>query len=61
MNLEFKRHYRLIALLALAAILLILGLGDQRIIAYTAQGNEQAVIRLAQAGISGWLNALGIH
>ncbi len=64
MSLRFKRHFHLIALFALFAILLILGLGDQRIVAYTVQGNEQAVtqsIHLAQGGIAGFLASLGIH
>jgi hypothetical protein len=43
MSLKFKRHYRLLVLLALVAAVLILGLGDQRIIAYTLQGSEPVV------------------
>lgn len=54
MNLTFKRHYPLLVWLALAAIGLILGLGDQRIVAYAAQGD--APIQIAQL-----LTTLGIH
>jgi hypothetical protein len=43
MSLRFKRHYKLLVLLALVAAVLILGLGDQRIIAYTVPVNEQVV------------------
>lgn len=43
MSLRFKRHYKLLVALALVSAVLILGLGDQRILAYTAPGNEQVV------------------
>jgi len=39
MNLTFKRHYRLLVLLVLAALFFTLGRGDQRVIAYTGPGN----------------------
>ena len=35
MALKLKRHYKLLVLLALIAVVLVLGLGNQRIIAYT--------------------------
>ncbi len=54
MNLNFKRHYHLFVWLALAALGLILGLGDQRIVAYTAQSD--APIQIAHL-----LTTLGIH
>jgi hypothetical protein len=64
MSLTFKRHYHLIVLLTLAGVLLILGLGDQRIVAYTLQGNAHVVeqgIYLARSEISSVLFTLGIH
>jgi len=61
MNLAFRRHYHLLVWLALAAIGLILGLGNQPIIAYSAQGDEQVVATLAQTEITHLLTTLGIH
>ncbi len=63
MSLPFKRYYYLIVLLVLVAVLLIVGLGEQRIVAYTTQTNESAMvnIRLAQARFTDLLYALGIH
>jgi len=64
MSLNFRRHYHLIALFTLFAILLILGLGEQRIVAYTVQDNALSVIQniqLAQVEIAGFLASLGIH
>lgn len=43
MSLKFKRHYKLLVLLALFTVVLALGLGDQRIVAYTVQNGGQAV------------------
>ena len=43
MSLKFRRHFKLVVLLALVAVVLILGMGDQRIVAYTIQGSEEAV------------------
>jgi len=43
MSLRFKRYYKLLVLLALVSAVLILGMGDQRIVAYTVQGSEQVV------------------
>jgi hypothetical protein len=40
MSLRVRRHYKLFVMLALVAAVLILGLGDQRIIAYSVQGSE---------------------
>lgn len=40
-HLKFKRHYRLPLLLILVAAVLIVGPGDQRIIAYSVQDIEQ--------------------
>lgn len=42
-SLRFRRHIKLVALLALLAAVLVLGFGNQRIVAYTYQGAEQAV------------------
>lgn len=39
MSLTFKRHYKLLLLLVLLPVLLVLGLGNQRIIAYTVRGD----------------------
>jgi spore coat protein CotH len=43
MRLMFKRHYKLLVLLALVLGLLTFGLGNQRIIAYTVPGNLSVV------------------
>jgi spore coat protein CotH len=43
MSLKFKRHYKLLVLLVLVSAVLILGVGNQGIIAYTVQDNEQLV------------------
>lgn len=40
MSLKFRRHFKLVVLLSLIAAVLIVGLGDQRIVAYTVQGSE---------------------
>lgn len=40
-RLKFKRHYKLLVLLALVVAVLIAGAGDQRIVAYSLQGTEQ--------------------
>jgi hypothetical protein len=40
-HLRFKRHYRLLLLLALVAVVLVVGAGDQRIVAYSAQDIQQ--------------------
>jgi len=40
-HLRFKRHYKLLVLLALVAAVLVVGAGDQRIVAYNAQNIEQ--------------------
>ncbi|MBI4789288.1 MAG: hypothetical protein HY782_19825 [Chloroflexi bacterium] len=63
MDLRIKRHFHLIVLLALVAGLLVLGLGDQRIVAYTVAGGEQVQqsVQLAQAEMSGLLVAVGIR
>ena len=50
MSLKLKRHYRLFVMLALVAAVLILGLGDQRIVAYTVQDNGY---KLAMASVLG--------
>lgn len=42
-HLRFRRHYKLLVLLALAAAVLITGFGDQPIIACSLQGTEQKV------------------
>lgn len=41
MHLRFKRHYKLLLLLALLLAVLIVGAGDQRIVAYSLRGTEQ--------------------
>ncbi len=64
MSLTFKRHYHLIVLLALTAVMLVVSMGDQPIIAYTLPGYEQVVeqsIKLTQGEIAFFLVALGIH
>lgn len=43
MSLKFKRYYQLIILLVLTSIFFIAALGNQRVIAYTVQGNTQVV------------------
>jgi spore coat protein CotH len=43
MSLTFKRHYKLLVLLVLVLGLLAIGLGNQRIIAYTAPGKQPIV------------------
>ncbi|MBM3133690.1 MAG: hypothetical protein FJZ89_00025 [Chloroflexi bacterium] len=40
MSLTFQRHYKLLVILALVVAVLVVGLGDQRIVAYTLQGND---------------------
>lgn len=40
-HLKFKRHYKLLLLLALVAAVLIVGFGDRPIVAYSLQGAEQ--------------------
>lgn len=60
MSMTFKRHYPLILLLAFVTISLVLGLGDQRIVAYSIP-NHEPNIYLAQTGISNMLATFGIH
>ena len=48
MSLRLKRHIGLPMLLALVACVLILGLGDQRICAYSVHGSSA----VAQQGVS---------
>ena len=43
MSLKFKRHYKLIVMLVLFSAVLIVGAGDQPIIAYTIDDSGQAV------------------
>jgi len=43
MSLKFKRHYKLVVMLTLLSAVLIVGMGDQPIVAYTAQPSEQVV------------------
>jgi len=40
MRLKLKRHYRLFLMLALVAAVLIVGLGDERIVAYSVQSSD---------------------
>lgn len=40
-HLRFKRHYKLLLLLVLVSVVLVAGVGDQRIVAYSAQDIEQ--------------------
>jgi hypothetical protein len=42
MRLRFKRHCSLLVALVLVALALILGLGEQRIVAYTVQSKDIA-------------------
>lgn len=41
MRLKLKRHYKLLVLLALLSVVLTLGLGDQRIVAYHLEDTGQ--------------------
>ncbi|MFZ5916037.1 MAG: hypothetical protein ACOYZ7_03815 [Chloroflexota bacterium] len=50
MNLKFKRHYKLILLLALVSTVLIMGLGDQHIVAYSVPDGGQAAEQITSAG-----------
>jgi hypothetical protein len=50
MSLQFKRHYKLVVALVLVSAVLILGLGDQPIVAYAAPGNEQVVAGVSTFG-----------
>ncbi len=43
MSLRFRRYYKLFVLLALVSAVLILGLGNQSIIAYTVLSDQQVV------------------
>jgi len=40
-GLRFRRHYKLVLLLALLVVGLVVGAGDQQIVAYSAQDIEQ--------------------
>jgi hypothetical protein len=60
MSMTFKRHYPLLILLAFVTISLVLGLGDQHIVAYSIPDNETN-IHLAQTGISNALATFGMH
>jgi hypothetical protein len=44
MSLRFKRHYRLLVLLVLASTLLVAGMGDRPIVAYSLPGSEQMAV-----------------
>lgn len=61
MSLTFKRHYHLFIFLVLITVLLLFGLGDHRIIAYTVPDNAPVMAYLVQARIAGLLGALGIR
>jgi hypothetical protein len=41
-HLRLQRHYKLLLLLALVVALLIVGAGDQRIVAYSLQDTEKS-------------------
>lgn len=47
MSLKVKRYYKLFVALTLVATLLVLGLGDQRIVAYTVEDDEQVLRQVA--------------
>ena len=51
-HLRFKRHYKLLVLLALLVAVVIVGAGDQRIVAYSAQNIEQVADPVASYGIT---------
>ena len=51
-RLKFKRHYKLLLLLALVAAVLILGAGDQRIVAYSLQDTGQVTDAVISYGHS---------
>ncbi len=57
MSLKFKRHYKLIVMLALFSAVLIVGAGDQPIIAYTIQDGGQTV----DQGVAGVVATLGSY
>lgn len=62
MSLKFKRHYHLIVWLMLITLALILGVGNQRIVAYSLQGNESSAAQgVYLTRIVEWLSALGMH
>jgi spore coat protein CotH len=45
MRLKFQRHYKLLVLLAVVSLVLTLGLGEQRIIAYTVPGRSAVAVQ----------------
>jgi hypothetical protein len=54
MSLRFKRHHKLVVLLVVVAALLVLGLGDKPIVAYTVETNAQVteLSTTTQAGLA---------
>ena len=54
MSLTLKRHYKLLVMLVLFSAVLIVGAGDQPIIAYTIQGTGQ----MAELSIGGTVATL---
>jgi hypothetical protein len=64
-SLTFKRHYKLLVLLTLVVAVLIIGAGDQPIVAYSVQGTQavaaptitdsQPLAELANAADSLWI------
>lgn len=47
MSLRFKRHYKLLVLLALLSVVLLAGWGDQRIVAYTIESGGPEMAQVA--------------
>ncbi len=52
MSLRVRRHYKLFVALTALATLLVLGLGDQRIVAYSVADDEQVLQQAASYGSS---------
>lgn len=62
MSLKFKRHHPILAALVLLALLLTLGLGEQRIVAYTLPGTlEPAAIASAYNSGAALLDNTVVH
>ncbi|HSJ58075.1 MAG TPA: hypothetical protein VLC95_12895 [Anaerolineae bacterium] len=54
MSLRYRRHFKLVVLLVLLSSLLVVGAGDQRIVAYTIDNTSQVIALEAgyQAGLA---------
>jgi hypothetical protein len=58
-RLKLRRHYKLLLLLALVAVLLGAGFGDQPIVAYSLQGTQQVAGQIMIYGhaLAGFMDA----